>query len=103
MKEEVSEKDSLCKKKEVECPRKYKQAGFSVYVARVNNGYCKSFPSVRALANITNATVHFRRFVMKSPVSPSVRHFLRRGNKNVVPEFEFLSLNIDPCLFCLSF
>lgn len=72
----------------MECPGKYKQVGLSVYVARMSNGYGKSFPPVRALASIANATVHFRNtddLSLESPISSLVHRFLRKGGKHIFP------------------
>lgn len=72
----------------MEWPGKYKQVGLSVYVARMSNGYGKSFPPVRALASIANATVHFRNaddLSRESPISSLVHRFLRKGGEHIFP------------------
>lgn len=96
---ERSEKDSLHRKRRKwKCSGKYKQARLSVYVARMSNGYCKSFPSVRALANIANATVHFRNaddLSRKVPVSPLGSPFSsRRATKVLLPRIRISIIDL---------
>jgi len=87
----------ILRRKKVVCPGKYKQVGLSVHVARMSNGYGKSFPPVRALASIANATVHFRNaddLSRESPISSSP--FPSEGRRTYLPNSNFLSSILLP-------
>lgn len=65
----------------------------------MSNGYGKSFPPVRALASIANATVHFRNaddLSRESPISSLVHRFLRKGGEHI---FRIRISIIDPPSF----